>query len=140
MESRFWKTLCAHLGFKDYADKQYDEEKKEEIIAEFRRVFRQKTLAQWEAEFDRMDVCVSGINTLDEVLAAPLFKEREMVMDRPGATGKPEKTLGVAVKLSETPGSVRNASISFGADTEAILEEYGYSAEQIRQFAAEDVI
>jgi len=140
VESQFWRTLCEHLGFKEYADKQYDEEKKEEIIAEFRRAFREKTLAQWEAEFSRMDVCVSGINTLDEVLSAPLFKEREMVMELPGATGKPEKTLGVAVKLSETPGSVRNASISFGASTEAILNEYGYSAEQIRQFAEEDVI
>jgi len=140
VESQFWKTLCEHLGFKEYADKQYDEEKKEEIIVEFRRVFRQKTLAQWETEFSRMDVCVSGISTIDEVLSAPLFKEREMVIELPGAAGKPDKTLGVAVKLSETPGSVKNASISFGAHTETILKEYGYSDEQIRELAKADII
>jgi crotonobetainyl-CoA:carnitine CoA-transferase CaiB-like acyl-CoA transferase len=61
-------------------------------------------------------------------------------MDLPGAAGKTEKALGVPVKLSETPGAVKTASISFGADTEAILREYGYTAGQIRQFAEADVI
>lgn len=140
VESQFWKTLCEHLGFTQYARLQYDEEQKEEIVAAFRQAFRQKTMAQWEAEFSHMDVCVSGISSIEEVLTDPLLREREMVVERPGAAGKPEKTLGVAVKLSETPGAVRNASISFGANTEAVLSEYGYSAEQIRQFAAEDVI
>ncbi len=140
VESQFWRTLCEHMGLEKYTDKQYDDGKKEEIIVAFRKAFRQKTMAAWEAEFSRMDVCVSGINTLDEVLEAPLFKEREMVVELTGAAGKPEKTLGVPVKLSETPGAVRNASISFGAHTETILEELGYNAEQIQKFAEADVI
>ncbi|MCP3955757.1 MAG: CoA transferase [Desulfobacterales bacterium] len=140
VESQFWKTLCEHLGFARYVNRQYDEEKKEEIVAAFRQAFRQKTMAQWETEFSRMDVCVSGINTIEEVLTDPLFKDREMVLELPGAAGQPEKTLGVAVKLSETPGSVRNASISFGANTETILKEYGYTPDQIRQFTETDVI
>ncbi len=140
VENQFWRTLCDHIGLEEYTGKQYDEEKKEEIIAAFRKTFRQKTLAEWEAEFSEMDVCVSGISTLDEVLEAPLFKEREMTLERTGAAGQPEKTLGVPVKLSETPGSVRNASISFGAHTETILKECGYSAEQIQEFADTDVI
>ena len=140
VEGQFWRNLCAHLGFEQYAHKQYDEDKKEEIIAVFRKIFRQKTMATWEAEFSGKDVCVSNINTLDEVLAAPLFREREMIIERTGVSGQPEKVLGVPVKLSETPGSVRNASINFGAHTEAILKEYGYSAEQIQKFAEADVI
>lgn len=140
VEGQFWRTLCTHLELEEYADKQYDEGKKEEIITALRKAFRRKTMNEWEAEFSCMDVCVSGISTFDEVLEAPLFKEREMVMERAGAAGHPEKTLGVAVKLSETPGSVQNASISFGAHTEAILREYGYTTEEIRQFAEADVI
>jgi crotonobetainyl-CoA:carnitine CoA-transferase CaiB-like acyl-CoA transferase len=140
VESRFWKTLCKHLGVEQYAGLQYDEERKAEIITAFRQAFMQKTMAQWEAEFSQMDVCVSSINTPDEVLTAPLFKEREMVVELPGADGKAEKALGVPVKLSETPGAVRTPSISFGADTEAILKEYGYSDEQISRFAEANVI
>jgi crotonobetainyl-CoA:carnitine CoA-transferase CaiB-like acyl-CoA transferase len=140
VEGQFWKTLCQHLGFEQYTGLQYDEKRREEIIAAFRQAFIQKTMAQWEAEFSRMDVCVSGINTLEEVLTAPLFRERKMVVELPGADGKPEVALGVPVKLSETPGSVRTASIGFGANTEAILREYGYTTEEIRQFAEGDVI
>ena len=140
VESQFWKTLCEHLGVPQYIPLQYDEEKKEAVIAAFRDIFRQKTMAAWDAEFSQLDVCVSGISSLEEVLTDPLFQEREMVVEKPGANGRPEKALGVPVKLSQTPGAVRNASIGFGANTEAILEECGYSAEQIRQFAQEDVI
>jgi crotonobetainyl-CoA:carnitine CoA-transferase CaiB-like acyl-CoA transferase len=140
VEGQFWRTLCEHLGLPQYAHLQYDEEKKEEIIAAFRDTFRQKTMAEWESEFSRVDVCVSGISTLEEVLTAPLFKEREMVVELPGAGGQPEKALGVPVKLSETPGAVRNASIGFGAHTEAILKEYGYSEAQIKEFSETDVI
>jgi len=140
VESQFWKTLCEHLGLPEYIPRQYDEEKKEEIITAFRDIFRRKTMAQWDAEFSRMDVCVSGISNLEEVLTNPLFQEREMVVELPGTNGHPEKALGVPVKLSQTPGAVRNASIGFGANTNAILREYGYTTEQIRQFAETDVI
>jgi len=140
VESQFWKTLCEHLGLPQYIPLQYDEERKEEIITVLRETFRQKTMAQWEAEFSQMDVCVSGINSLKEVLTEPLFREREMVVELTGANGHPEKALGVPVKLSQTPGAVRNASIGFGADTESILHEYGYTTEQIRQFTEADVI
>ena len=140
VEGRFWRTLCAHLDLAEYADQQYDDGQKEEIVTAFRKAFKQKTMAEWEAEFSQMDVCVSGISTLDEVMEAPLFKAREMVLELTGAAGQPEKSLGVPVKLSETPGSVRNASIGFGSGTEAILKEYGYSDKQIQAFAAEDII
>lgn len=140
VESQFWKTLCEHLGLSQYIHLQYDEEKKEEIIAALRDTFRQKTMAQWDAEFSQMDVCVSGISNLEEVLTDPLFQEREMVVELPGANGPPEKALGVPVKLSQTPGTVRNASIGFGANTDAILKEHGYTDEQIRQLAEQDVI
>jgi len=64
-----------------------------------------------------------------------LFREREMVVEAPGASGHPETTVGVSVKLSRTPGEVRTASVQFGQDTDKILSELGYSPEQIADFA-----
>jgi len=140
VENQFWKTLCRHLKFPQYESLQYDEEKKEEIIEAFRKAFLQKTMAQWELEFSQMDVCVSAIHNLDEVMEAPLFKERDMVVEFTGIDGKPEKVLGIPVKLSKTPGAIRTPSISFGANTKAILREYGYTDDQISQFSNEDII
>jgi crotonobetainyl-CoA:carnitine CoA-transferase CaiB-like acyl-CoA transferase len=63
-----------------------------------------------------------------------------MVVEAPGADGRPATTIGVPVKLSRTPGSVRSASVDFGQDTEKILLELGYRPEQIADLAADGII
>lgn len=140
LESRFWKTLCAQLGLFQYADLQFDDARRREIIDAFRDAFRQKSMAEWEAVLGSMDLCVSGINTLAEALNAPLFRQREMVLEVPLADDTPETALGVPVKLSATPGSVRTPNARFGQHTREILAEYGYAADQIKAFEARKVI
>jgi crotonobetainyl-CoA:carnitine CoA-transferase CaiB-like acyl-CoA transferase len=62
------------------------------------------------------------------------------VVEIEGRDGKKSKTLGVTVKLSETPGSVRTPPVDFGESTAAVLQELGYSLEEIKDFEKEDVI
>jgi len=140
LESRFWKGLCAQMGMAHYADLQFDETRRREIIDAFRAAFRQKPLAEWEATLGRMDLCVSGINTLGEALAAPMFRQRAMVLAVALEDGTEETALGVPVKLSTTPGSVRTPNARFGQHTREILAEYGYTPEQIKAFEARNVI
>ncbi|MBI9082465.1 MAG: CoA transferase [Desulfobacterales bacterium] len=135
VEGKFWKAICERLELARYASAQYDDAKRKEIIKAFRETFRKKTMAQWETELADLDLCVSGIRTADEAADFPLFREREMFIEAPGASGKDETTIGVPVKLSRTPGSVQNASVQFGQDTEKILTELGYKAEEIACFA-----
>jgi len=135
VEAKFWKAICERLGLDAYAAHQYDDARREEIVAAFRDTFRKKTMAQWEEALADLDLCVSGIRTADEAMDFPLFREREMFVEAPGADGNPETTIGVSVKLSRTPGVVRTASVRFGQDTEKILMELGYSPEQIADFA-----
>jgi crotonobetainyl-CoA:carnitine CoA-transferase CaiB-like acyl-CoA transferase len=47
---------------------------------------------------------------------------------------------GISIKLSDTPGSIRNAGAKPGEHTEEILQELGYSPEDIRQLRKENVI
>ena len=140
VESKFWQAICERLGLSHFAGHQYDDNRRHEIIAAFRDTFRTKTMAQWEESLAGLDLCVSGVRTADEVLDFPLFREREMVVEAPGADGRPETTIGVPVKLSRTPGSVRSASVHFGQDTEKILLELGYRPEQIAELASDGVI
>jgi crotonobetainyl-CoA:carnitine CoA-transferase CaiB-like acyl-CoA transferase len=140
VEGKFWQAICERLGLSEFASHQYDDERREEIIAAFRDTFCTKTMAQWEKALADLDLCVSGVRTADEVLDFPLFREREMVVEAPGADGQPETTIGVPVKLSRTPGSVRSASVHFGQDTEKILLELGYRPEQIADLASDGII
>lgn len=140
LEGRFWKALCQKLGFEAYAKLQMDDGRRAEIISVFRKTFLTKTMTEWEKELGGLDLCVSGINTLDEALTSPLFREREMVVDLPEKNGKPQTAIGVPVKLSETPGTIRTPPVAFGQNTAEILQQYGYSNQEIRELAEQDII
>ena len=140
VENRFWKKLCEVLKVPDYAALQYDDQRRREILDFMRATFRKKTLDEWEATLGDLDICWGRVQSLSEVLDDPLFREREMVVEINGPDGKKTKTLGVPVKLSDTPGSVRTAPVGFGESTAGILGEIGYTPEEIDALAAKEVI
>ncbi|MGD2271963.1 MAG: CaiB/BaiF CoA-transferase family protein [Desulfobacterales bacterium] len=140
VENRFWKTLCETLGVPDYVPLQYDDGRRKEILDFMRKTFKQKTLKEWEEILGERDICWGPVRRMAEMLEEPLFKERQMVLEVSGKDGKPSKALGVPVKLSETPGSVRTPAVEFGESTNAILTELGYSQAEIKTFEEEGVV
>jgi crotonobetainyl-CoA:carnitine CoA-transferase CaiB-like acyl-CoA transferase len=140
VEYRFWRQFCDVLNGSKYAELQYDDQHRKEILDFVRNAIRQKTLDQWDAILGDLDICWGRVQSLSEVLADPLFQQREMVVGIKGNDGKMSKTLGVPVKLSETPGTVRTPAVDFGASTTEILLELGYSANDIKEFGENGVV
>jgi crotonobetainyl-CoA:carnitine CoA-transferase CaiB-like acyl-CoA transferase len=140
VENRFWKTLCEHFGVPQYTSLQYDDSSRDEILHFMRGTLKKKTLAEWDAELADLEICYGRVQTFSEMLADPLFREREMILELEGSAGEKKAAIGVPVKLSETPGSVRNAAVDFGESTGAILKELGYTEEEITLLARKDVI
>jgi crotonobetainyl-CoA:carnitine CoA-transferase CaiB-like acyl-CoA transferase len=140
VEKRFWRQLCDLLGVPDYAELQYDDQHRIEIIDFMRQAFKQKTLDEWNLVFGDKDICWGRIQSLSEVLEDPLFRHREMVIEIEESDGRLSKTLGVPVKLSETPGAVRTPPVDFGESTADILRELGYSETEIKQFEKDGVV
>ncbi len=140
VENRFWKILCTYFEKPEYIALQYDDGARDEIINFLRHQFKQKTLSQWCNELEGIDICWGPVRNLDEAMEDPLFKEREMVVDLKDSNGKIIKFLGVPVKLSDTPGSVRTLPPTFGENTTTVLNELGYSDEEIREFEEQGVV
>jgi crotonobetainyl-CoA:carnitine CoA-transferase CaiB-like acyl-CoA transferase len=140
VENRFWKQLCDILGVPEYVELQYDDTRRKEIIDFMRTTFKQKTLDEWNSILADRDICWGKVQCLSEVLEDPLFLERQMVVEVTEADGKTSKTLGVPVKLSATPGTIRSAPVEFGASTTAILQELGYSESTIQELADDGVV
>lgn len=69
------------------------------------------------------------LNTIEEALDDPQTAVREMRIE----TGA-YKGVGSPIKLSDTPPSLRRAPPDFGADTDAVLGEAGFSPEEIAAF------
>jgi len=140
VENRFWKNLCTFFEKPEYIPLQYDDGRRKEIINFLRHAFKQKTLAQWQVALDGGDICWGPVKSLEEALNDPLFAAREMVVDLEDGQGGKKRFLGVPVKLSDTPGSVRTLPPVFGENTARLLEEFGYSSDQIENFAREKII
>ena len=140
VENRFWKQLCDTLEIPEYAPLQYDDQRREEILQYMRKTFRQKSLDEWDAILADLDICWGRIQSTKEVLDDPLFLQRETVVEIEGQDGKKSKTIGVTVKLSDTPGTLRTPPVDFGESTAAILQEMDYTDEDIKEFEEKRVI
>ena len=140
VEKRFWEPLCEYFQRHDYIPLQYDEEKREEIIKFLRQRFITKTLSEWEDELGEMEICYAGVQTVQEVFADPLFREREMVFEYTDKKGSERSSIGIPIKLSATPGSLRTIPDEFGESTREILLEAGYSKEQVEYFFSDGIV
>ena len=87
-----------------------------------------------------MEICYAGVQTVKEVFADPLFRQRGMVFEYTDKKGSERSSIGIPVKLSKTPGSLRTIPDEFGESTREILFETGYSREQIESFFSDGIV
>lgn len=132
LEPKFWSAFCRATGLDRFEALQFDDEKREEIIQAVAALIKSEPLGHWSERFKAMNLCWSPVSSLSEAMDSRLFRERGMVVESRNRNNKPVKTIGVPVKLSETPGSIRTAPFSFGQDTETVLAELGYPPKEIQ--------
>ena len=76
----------------------------------------------------------------NEVLDDPHMKARNMFIEAGSVDGTVVTQVGFGSKLTGTPGAVRNLGTIPGADSENILREIGYSANEIKKIVDSEVV
>jgi crotonobetainyl-CoA:carnitine CoA-transferase CaiB-like acyl-CoA transferase len=137
IEPWFFANLCRALGRDDLVEHEYNSAKRAEIYEFFKATFRTKTRDEWFELLSRTDICVGKMNTLDEVEADPQVQARKMIVELDTPDGRKVKQVGISVKLSETPGSIRSLAPTLGQHTEELMHGLGYSDEQIEKWRAD---
>jgi crotonobetainyl-CoA:carnitine CoA-transferase CaiB-like acyl-CoA transferase len=122
LEPKFWRAWCEGAGRPELADRQF-EPVGSGTHREVEAVFAERTRAEWEAFNDEHDCCLEPVLGLDEALDSELVRARGMVVE--------DTLLGTPVKLSRTPAEPSAAGPERGADTDAVLAEAGFGAEEI---------
>ena len=108
--------------------------------AELEPMFRTKTREEWFELLVKADVCVGKVYDLPEVFADPQVKHRQMVLELDHPQIGRVKQAGVAIKLSDTPGEVRSFAPSLGQHTTEILQNIGYSHDDIEKLRGSGAI
>ena len=135
--TRLWTRLCEAVGrpelvdderFATNADRMAN---RAELAAELESALAARTTAEWVEALLEAGVPAGPINDYAQVFDDPHIRAREMVVEMEHPVEGTIKGLGIPVKLSGTPGSIRRAAPLLGEHTEEVLAEAGLSAEEI---------
>ena len=87
------------------------------------------------------DFIFTVVNSVDDLPNDPQVRANDYVIDFEHPQHGTTPVVGIPVRFSETPGSIRTAAPEFGQHTEEILTGLlGYTWEQVAAFKAEEVI
>ena len=85
---------------------------------------RTKPASYWLAELEKAGIPAGPVLNYDEVLTDPQIRARDMVVATEHPVTGPFQTLGVTVKLSDTPGRVHSPAPRLGEHTAEVLARF----------------
>jgi crotonobetainyl-CoA:carnitine CoA-transferase CaiB-like acyl-CoA transferase len=111
-----------------------------ELVATLEKTFLAKSSARWLEALEKAGVPAGPIYDMAQVYDDPQVQAREMVVEMDHPVAGRIKNIGIPVKLSETPGSVRRPAPTLGQHTDEVLADLGYSEAEVDRLRAEGVV
>jgi crotonobetainyl-CoA:carnitine CoA-transferase CaiB-like acyl-CoA transferase len=134
VEPWFYANLCRALGCEEYITDQNNHAKWTEMLERFAAIFKTRTRDEWFDYLSQSDICVGKMLTLDELEHDPQIRARNMIVEVETPTGEKVKQVGISIKLSDTPGSIRSLAAKLGQHTDEVLGELGYAQSDIERW------
>lgn len=131
LEPNFAMALLQALGLSDWLNKIADQrpETQSALRTAIATKFKAEDYAHWVKVFASLDACVEPVLSVNQAVEHPQFKAREMLLDAELESG--EKVRQIASALPFERRESVTAGVSLGAQTIEVLNNLGYSAEQI---------
>jgi len=135
IEPWLWENLCNAIDRPDLIDAGLQpgdftgEESEQQVWCrkELDRIFKTRPRDEWFELLAGANVCVGKVYEIPELFDDPQLKHRQMVPRLPHPEMGEVRQIGIGIKLSDTPGSIRGFAPWKGQHTDEILAELGYS-------------
>ncbi|HEU5194880.1 MAG TPA: CaiB/BaiF CoA-transferase family protein [Methylomirabilota bacterium] len=147
-EPWLWENVCKAIGHPEYTrfarqpDQFVRAANAEESAAReaIEAIIKTRDRDDWYDFLVKHDVCVGKVYDVEEMVQDPQINHRQMIVDVEHPTHGRVRQFGIAIKLSDTPGTVRTAAPLSGEHTEAILKDLGLKADEIAGLRQKKVI
>jgi crotonobetainyl-CoA:carnitine CoA-transferase CaiB-like acyl-CoA transferase len=143
---RIWERFCQTLGAPeflsnpDYASSPARSKNRDALNAEIGKLTSQKSTEHWVTEFNTAGVPCGPIYTIDEMFEDPQVQHLGMAQKVPTDDGRDITLVSQPVKLSRTPSKMAARPPEFGEQTEEILAEFGFAADEIADLRQHKVV
>jgi crotonobetainyl-CoA:carnitine CoA-transferase CaiB-like acyl-CoA transferase len=104
---------------------------RDELVAELESALAARGTDEWVAVLVEAGVPCGPIHDYRQVFEDPHTQAREMSVELDHPVEGAVRALGIPVKLSDTPGSIRRPAPLLGEHTAEVLREAGFSDEEI---------
>ena len=147
-EPWLWENFCTAIGrpeFTGFARKpdqfvRAANAEEEAVRREIEAIIRTRDRDEWFALLTKADVCVGKVYDVEEMVRDPQLTHRRMIVDVEHPKHGRVRQVGVAIKLSDTPGAIRSAAPLPSEHTENVLKDLGLSAADIGRLRGKGVI
>jgi crotonobetainyl-CoA:carnitine CoA-transferase CaiB-like acyl-CoA transferase len=136
VEDRLWDGLCEAVGLADLATSPAAPSEVERQLSE---AISRRALADWMVLFRLRGVPATAVNKVTDILDDPVVRGRRLVRRVHAGSRDPYPVIGWGTGL---PGDEarHTAAPRLGADTHAVLREFGVPAEELTALEQEGAI
>jgi crotonobetainyl-CoA:carnitine CoA-transferase CaiB-like acyl-CoA transferase len=96
--------------------------------------------AAWVELLATRDVWCASVASFEDVVDDPQVRHNELLTTVERPNGEPMRVVGMPVRFSATPGTVRSGPPGVGQHTDEVLASIGFSDEEIRSMRDEGVV
>ncbi len=146
---RYWADFCRALDLPELADDERFRDTASRAqnaaaaVAAFDEAFAKRPRAEWIEHLKKSpgDFIFTIVNTVDDLPDDPQVLVNEYVTEFDHPQYGKTKVVGMPVRLSETPGSVRSPAPELGQNTEEVLlDVLGWDWDRISELREKEVI
>ncbi len=141
-----WEQLCRAISREDLVEdvrfkNPWDRKaREEELAALLEETFSAEDTEHWLRLLDEAGVVAGPIYNMEQVYRDPQVLARNMLVDTEDPDLGTIHNIGVPVKLSSTPGSIRRRAPALGEHSAEILLERGFTQDEVDGLLADGTI